>query len=215
MDRKEIKEAAKAKIKGNIWNLLWPVLLISVVEYIITTIFHLSPNVDFQNLDQINYTMPTQNYIISLLLGIVIGVFTIGYKKYVLNFVRTGKLDGKEILNCVKEKWLNILIVEFLVCLLVGLASILFVIPGIILALAYGMATYLVIDTNLSSTDSMKKSREMMKGYKANYFIFCLSFIGWILLIPFTLGLLAIWLAPYMAVADAIYYDKLKQKTGN
>ena len=110
-----------------------------------------------------------------------------------------------------KEKWLNILLSEILVGILVFLASLLFVIPGIILTFAYSMVTYLVIDTNLSATDSMKKSREMMKGYKMDYFVFCLSFIGWGFLVPFTLGLLLIWLAPYMAVAEAIYYDKLKE----
>ena len=43
-------------------------------------------------------------------------------------------------------------------------------------------------------------------------FVFILSFIGWIILSPFTLFLLFIWLVPYMSVADAIYYDKLKEK---
>ena len=75
------------------------------------------------------------------------------------------------------------------------------------------MVTYLVVDTNLSGADTLKKSREMMKGYKWDYFVFGLSFIGWILLVPVTLGLIAIWLVPYMVVAEAIYYDRLKDKT--
>ena len=37
--------------------------------------------------------------------------------------------------------------------------------------------------------------------------------IGWILLVPFTLGILLIWLTPYMVIADALYYDKLKEIT--
>ena len=32
MDRKEIKELAKTKIKGNIWNLLWPFLCITIIS---------------------------------------------------------------------------------------------------------------------------------------------------------------------------------------
>ena len=31
MDRVKIKEAAKEKIKGNKWNIIWPALIISVV----------------------------------------------------------------------------------------------------------------------------------------------------------------------------------------
>ena len=112
-----------------------------------------------------------------------------------------------------KEKWLNILLVEIITGVLICLASILFVIPGIILTFAYAMTTYLVVDSNLSATETLKKSREMMKGYKWDYFVFCLSFVGWALLVPLTLGLILIWLAPYMEVAEAIYYDKLKEKT--
>ena len=215
MDRKEIKELAKSKIKGNLWNLLWPVLAIGAAEGILSTIF--TPKgmatVDYTNLEATASMpqMPVGNAIILLLIGIIFGIATIAYKKYVLNFVRNGKCDFKDILDCMKEKWLNILLSEILVGILVFLASLLFVIPGIILTFAYSMVTYLVIDTNLSATDSMKKSREMMKGYKMDYFVFCLSFIGWGLLVPFTLGLLLIWLAPYMEVAEAIYYDKLKE----
>lgn len=212
MDRKEIKELAKSKIKGNLWNLLWPVLLIGAVSGVITRIF--TPTTT-NMLDYTTNTMPQMSpgaSIIVSLVGIICGIAGIAYSKYVLNFVRNGKMDYKDILNCIKEKWLNILVAELLVGLLVFLASLLLVIPGIILGLAYSMVTYLVVDTELSSVDSMKKSREMMKGYKWDYFVFGLSFIGWIILLPFTLGILAIWLIPYMTVAEAIYYDRLKAK---
>ena len=213
MDRKEIKELAKSKIKGNLWNLLWPVLAIGLIEGLFSSIF--APNATFDTTTgSMNYSnVPTGNLIIIAIIGIICGIATIAYKKYVLNFTRNGKCEFKDILECMKEKWLNILLVEILVTVLVSLASLLFVIPGIILAFAYAMVTYLVVDTNLSATESMKKSRSMMKGYKWDYFVFCLSFIGWGLLVPLTFGLILIWLAPYMEVAEAIYYDRLKEKT--
>lgn len=34
-----------------------------------------------------------------------------------------------------------------------------------------------------------------------------LSFLGWILLTPFTLGILGLWLNPYMGAAEANFYD--------
>ena len=216
MDRKEIKELAKAKIKGNKWNILWPLLLISVVESIVERIFNLNPyaSVDFTNPDALaNLEVSPKVSIGIIILGIIFGIITIAYKKYILNFVRTGKFDFNDIVDCLKEKWLNIIIVEVLVTLVVFACSLLFVIPGIIMALAYGVATYVVIDTDLSGIDSMKKSRAMMKGYKWNYFVFGLSFIGWMLLVPFTLGILLIWLVPYMIVADTLYYEKLKELT--
>ena len=75
------------------------------------------------------------------------------------------------------------------------------------------MVTFIVIDTDTSGSDSLRKSREMMKGYKMDYFIFQLSFIGWHILAVFTLGILYIWLVPYITVAETIYYDKLKEKS--
>ena len=50
-----------------------------------------------------------------------------------------------------------------------------------------------------------------MKGYKGDYFVFLLSFIGWFLLVPFTLGIILIWLLPYILVAQIIYYEKLSE----
>ena len=215
MDRKEIKEAAKAKIKGNLWKLLWPVLAIGVVEGLITTIF--APNgtytVDPETMAvTANSISPVAMLVISLV-SIVCGIATIAYKKYVLNFTRDGKCEFKDIIDCLKAKWLNIFLAELVMGILIGLASLLFVIPGIILALAYTMVPYLVVDTELGAIDTLKKSREMMKGYKGDYFVFMLSFIGWGLLAGLTFGILLIWLAPYMEVAEAIYYDKLKEKT--
>lgn len=212
MDRKEIKELAKSKIKGNLWKLLWPILVIGAVEGIFTSI--LSPaQSTTEMLDYTANSMPQMSPTASLivaLVGIICGIAMVAYNKYVLNFVRNGKMDFQDILNCIKEKWLNILVAEILVGILVFLASLLFVIPGIILGLAYSMVTYLVVDSDLSGVDAMKKSREMMKGYKWDYFVFGLSFLGWIILLPFTLFILAIWLVPYMTVAQAIYYDRLK-----
>ena len=136
------------------------------------------------------------------------------YIKYILDFVRNGKFEAKSIVETIKEKWLNILIVIALTTIIVGICTAFFVIPGIIMALAYAFATYLVIDSDIAGNEAMKKSREMMKGYKWNYFVFTLSFIGWVLLVPFTFGLLLIWLVPYYVVAEAIYYDKLKNLRG-
>jgi len=212
MDRKEIKELAKSKIKGNKWNIIWPILVISVIESILNSIFSGRIEVDFTNLESISLVNISPRYYIgSTLVTLIIGIITAGYLKYILNFVRTGKFEFNDIIDTVKAKWLNLLIAEILTTIIVALCAMLFVIPGIIMAIAYTFVTYLVIDTDVSGSDSLKKSREMMKGYKWNYFVFGLSFIGWIILIPFTLGLILIWLYPYMTVANTIYYEKLKE----
>lgn len=214
MNRTEIKELAKSKIKGNKWNIIWPVLVIGFLESVIQNIFHLGPsvaNVDLTNLESVSIqNMPIQVQLGAGVLSILVGVIMAGYYKYILNFVRTGKFETNDILNTIKEKWLNILIVTVLVTIIVSVCTIFFVVPGIIMALAYSMATFLVIDTDIAGSDALKASREMMNGYKWDYFVFLLSFIGWIILVPFTLGIILVWLFPYMTVAMTIYYDKLK-----
>ena len=154
--------------------------------------------------------MPIQVSLGAGILSILVGVIMAGYYKYILNFVRTGKFETNDILNTIKEKWLNILIATVLVSVIVGICTIFFVVPGIIMGLAYSMVTFLVVDTDIAGSDALKASREMMNGYKWDYFVFILSFIGWIILVPFTLGILLVWLFPYMTVATTIYYDKLK-----
>ena len=76
------------------------------------------------------------------------------------------------------------------------------------------MALYIVLDTNLSGNEAIRESMRMMDGYKWDYFVFQLSFLGWMILAPLTLGILYIWLLPYYSVAEVIYYERLREKTG-
>ncbi|MBR1376345.1 MAG: DUF975 family protein [Bacilli bacterium] len=210
MERKEIKELAKSKIKGNKWNIWWPLLVISVIEGILNGLFGPKYSIDP---DTMAVAVTGGSQLIGNLVSIVMGIVIAGYMKYILDFVRTGKFDSSVIIETVKKKWVNILIATILVGVIVGLCSILFVIPGIIMALAYSLVMLLVIDTDVKASDALKQSRELMKGHKWEYFVFGLSFIGWVLLIPCTLGLILIWLAPYMIVASVIYLDNLMPKT--
>ncbi len=212
MNRKEIKELAKAKIKGNKWNLIWPMLIIGVISSIISRLFGGTITIDLNNLESLsNLHFTPMQYGGSILSSLITGLLTAGFMAYVLEFVRKGKFDTNKIIDTIKTKWVNILIADILVTIIVSLCFLLLVVPGIIMTLAYAMVTFLVIDTDVAGNDALKESREMMKGYKWDYFVFSLSFIGWILLIPFTLGIILIWLYPYMIVAYTIYYERLKK----
>ena len=214
MNRKEIKELAKSKIKGNKWNIIWPMLVIQVIQSILTRLLGGTVNIDINNLESFeSIQVSPKVYLSSFVVSLIIGVITAGYVKYILNFVRTGEFDTDSIIETIKTKWVNVLIATILTSIIIGLCTMLFVVPGIIMALAYAFTTLLVIDTDVSGSDSLKASREMMKGYKWNYFVFGLSFIGWALLIPFTFGLILIWLYPYMVVANTLYYEELKKVT--
>jgi uncharacterized membrane protein len=68
-------------------------------------------------------------------------------------------------------------------CLLTGLWSCLFVIPGIVMGIAYSMTPYILHDCpNVKAMDAVKISRRMTRGYKVDLFVAELSFLGWELL---------------------------------
>ena len=57
-------------------------------------------------------------------------------------------------------------------------------------------------------------SKEQTKGFKWQLFVLDLSFIGWSLLASLTLGILYIWLAPYIAQSNIAFFQEIKQIKG-
>ncbi len=98
-----------------------------------------------------------------------------------------------------------------LIILFFLLWMILLIIPGIIAAISYSMAFYILADDNsIGAMDAIDKSKKMMDGYKWKYFCLCLRFLGWALLCILTLGIGLLWLMPYMQVTMAKFYDDVK-----
>ena len=58
--------------------------------------------------------------------------------------------------------------------------------------------------------DAINQSKAMMEGHKTEYFVLGLSFIGWYLLLPLTLGILGIWLVPYVTATQINFYNEIK-----
>ena len=61
--------------------------------------------------------------------------------------------------------------------------------------------------------DALRNSATLMKGNKWRLFCLEFSFIGWIILSVFTCGIGMIFLAPYMSVAQAAFYDDIANRT--
>ena len=76
------------------------------------------------------------------------------------------------------------------------------------------MVPYIIKDNpELTATETITKSREMMNGNKWRAFLLDLSFIGWIILGAVTFGILFIlWTCPYMQNANAALYLELKEQ---
>ncbi|MBQ8611673.1 MAG: DUF975 family protein [Oscillospiraceae bacterium] len=109
------------------------------------------------------------------------------------------------------NRFVDTLVLGLLQGLFVFLWSLLFVIPGVIKSYSYAMAFYIMHDEpGIKPMEALRKSEEMMKGYKGSLFGLQLSFIGWWLLIIVTLGLASFFVAPYMQAATAIFYQRLR-----
>ena len=203
MDRITIKQNAQKMIKGNLWYIWKPLaffMLILIPLYIIAGI------IDYK----------TGNDFISSFVGgvtsIISAPFAVGYAYYCLGFVRGQRMEVKDVYNFAKEHWIISILVSLLAGINILIGMILLIVPGIIAALGLSFYCYVVADNpELSTRELLKKAWDMTVGYKADLFVFFLSFLGWIILTPFTLGILYIWLIPYMTVAEVLVYESLKK----
>ena len=204
MNIKEVKGKAKTMIHGNKWNIWKPYIVIGIICLVCGLIAGLIVAALDGNIeDGMN--------IMDGILGLVLIPVYVGVYAYNLKLVR-GQKYGLDDLKAYYKDFLKLLLLNVLVCVFVCLWSILLIIPGIIAAISYSLVYYICVDNpELEAVDTISKSKELMKGYKMDYFIFKLSFIGWMLLVPFTFGLLLIWLIPYMTIADCLFYDKVKE----
>lgn len=91
--------------------------------------------------------------------------------------------------------------------------SLLLVIPGIIKSFSYAMTPFILSDCpNVRATDALKLSMRIMRGRKADLFVFYLSYLGWVLLSSLTFGILLVfYVQPYMESASACWYLEARE----
>ena len=132
---------------------------------------------------------------------------------FVVSFL-TLKRGGKcDIAYLFKEFNSRVLTTMVLSNIYQWLWSLLLVVPGIIKSYSYAMTPYLLKDNEeLSGNEAIEESMRMMDGHKWDLFCLDLSFIGWMILCIFTLGIGMLWLLPYMNTARAAFYEELKSQ---
>lgn len=204
MNRQEIKMKAKEFAFNNKWNIWKPYLVIYAITFLIgfiLGIFGLNNE-------------STIGMIIVYAIEFALIPASIGYIFYIIKLINGETMDIKEALLSKYKLFGLILTVSILVALFTTLWTLLLIIPGIIYALKMSMTTYILADTATENTkfkDVINTSKEMMEGYLWDYFVFGLSFIGWILLCIITFGIAMIWVYPYIMVAEVMYYQELKK----
>lgn len=147
---------------------------------------------------------------------IVLGPLSYGTVKAFQKVARKekDKVDiGQAIIDGFKDDAGRNIIGGILIFVFEFLWSLLLIIPGIIKSYAYSMTYYIMMDDpSISANDAITKSRAMMRGHKEKLFRLDLSFIGWYLLGMLCFGIGILWVAPYLQMARAEFYEELKME---
>lgn len=99
---------------------------------------------------------------------------------------------------------------QFLRGLYIVLWSLLLVIPGIMAAYSYAMTPFILTDhPEMTASEAIKRSKQMMDGHKGELFVLDLTFIGWNMLASACMNLGYLFLNPYRQAAQAAFYREL------
>ncbi len=193
MDRAELKARARAQLGGGIFQNLWMMglavcLLIGLLESAATTI------------------LPAIGALI------VIGPLEYGQAYIFLKQARDRQpVQLGDMFRGFQDDFGGTFLIGFLSQLFVALWSLLFLIPGIVKSYAYSMAYYVKLDhPDYGWKACIDESRRLMDGHKWEKFVLDLSFLGWILVGAFCLGVGTLWVTPYMAATEAQFYEYVR-----
>ena len=204
MNRKEIKNKALNLLEDNFWVIWFSIFLmfcmLGIIEYVFT----------FFNFNSDLFEILLYFIVVQL----IISPFSIGFNYCILRIVRKDKMYLKDLFKFYPN-FINIFLVSLVIQLFFSIGFTLFIIPGIIVVLVYCFVNFIIADGEFSVIDSLRASRELIYGYKFDYFKFLISFIGWWLIVIFTFGTAIVFVLPYFLVSNAVYYDCLRLEKVN
>ena len=204
MNRKEIKEKALNILEKNYFKILFSIFVYIFIISCVDIIFSL-----------LKFSSDVQEMFCYLLvLTLVSAPFNVGLSFYVLKIIRNEEYSFKDLIVFYK-KIITIFLISLVIEILFLMGLTLLFVPGVIVFLCYSFVNLVVADGEYSVIDALRESRELIYGFKIDYFKFLLSFIGWLLIILLTFGTAFIFVIPYFIISNTIYYDNLKTKKMN
>ena len=105
----------------------------------------------------------------------------------------------------------HLVVVAILTSIAVAAGYVVFIVPGIILALGWSQAFLLVLDQRAGPIEAMERSWRMMKGRRLSLLLLYLVMMGVFLIsmIPLLLGLLVS--IPWMAATQIAFYERVRK----
>lgn len=216
MSISQIKEDALKALKGN-WGKGVAISIILIMFSFLGATIEITLSGGFENWNQYNETdiFPTQVYIGNIIYTLLSIPLSVGIYWFFLKLSNHKSVNSTYVFSTYKDiklffKLISLTLVQTLFILL---WSILFIIPGFIKAIGYSQAFFILKENpELGILEVLSESQKRMKGLKWKFFLLNLSFIGWILLTPFTIFIGFLWLLPYVYTAQASFYKLLISK---
>lgn len=156
----------------------------------------------------------TVTLFVSMMVMLLVAVLNAGCVLYHLG-VRRGEEMGFTTLFDGFAFVGKVILLDLAVTVSIWLWSMLFVIPGIIAAYRLRFAVYnLCENPEIGVMEAMSLSTLQTNGHKMDLFVLDLTFLGWQLLCVLTLGIMNIWVTPYMLQTNVGYFQQLKKMKG-
>ncbi len=142
---------------------------------------------------------------------VVFGPMIYGFTAYIISASKKENPDMNKLFSGF-NRFGDTIFAGILTSIFIFLWSLLLIVPGIIAAIRYSMTFFILCDNpEMSASEAIDKSCEMMRGNKWSFFCLNMRFVGWILLACiFTLGIGMFVVAPYMQMAYTLFYEQLK-----
>lgn len=200
--RAEIKEQAKAQLKGKVGILFVCALVASVIPAIVSGIGSALTNNG-------NVAVGT---IVSLAGSLLLTApLSLGLVMVYLNVTYGEEPQVGTVFEPFKKCYGKSVALFLLFEIFIMLWTLLLVIPGIIMTFAYSQAFFILAENpEMSPMECLKESKRIMKGRKMDLFVLYLSFIPWMLLVCITIGIAGIWVIPYMTLTFTNFYHRIK-----
>jgi len=227
LNRALIKQQARQLIKGKVFILFLIIFVVGLLTGGISGIFSYVKEIPYyiQNPDTLtNFSGNVRNYEYSggFSFG---GIFTLVFMPLAvalagmfLQFIRGTQFDiGSEFTyvfkNTFDKNYIQKFLLKLLVAIFTGLWCILFIIPGIVYHYKTYFVDFIMADNpEMTWKETIELSKKMTNGHKGELFVFDLSFILWYMLVGVTFGIAGIYVYPYIATAQALYYENFKQR---
>ena len=213
----EIRQESLALLRGN-----WGAGVGATLLYCIVSFTAMMIVMAIASTVQIAYcaeSQPAASLVIQLASSLVsiffVGPVAVGMMTMFLPFVRGEKpLQAGGFFYTLKAPYYKKSVgVYLLIYIFTALWTLLLIIPGIIKALSYSLAPYILAENpEMTANQAIEKSMKMMKGHKMDLFLIYLGYLGFSLLSIVGLCIPLLWIMPYYFTVFAKFYEEVKSE---